>query len=198
MIIMEDPYNFCGHRQKTGEKSSIDKEDLYQMIYSLKKEGLDFDEISSALNLGKRTVKRLYKLVKKTNNKSKIDHDTFVKMWKKGLPYEVIANYFGVKEETAQQYKSRKCKGITRMVLCQKCGATFETDSYRRANCDKCSQMMTEKYFRKKRWREKLENGTKIIMERNEKRYEEEIRRLQKGWGRMAISRRNKNGKNTK
>jgi len=26
MIIMEDPYNFCGHRQKTGEKSSIDKE----------------------------------------------------------------------------------------------------------------------------------------------------------------------------
>lgn len=158
----------------------LNKEDLYEIVFVLhKNDNLEFYEIASALNMKIETVKRIYNLTKR-GRVGKIDYDKFVSMWKKGVPYEVMSNYFGVAKSTIAHYKSNRCRNIKRKAVCVNCGTIFETTLYNKQNCDACLFESRQAYFAKQRWIKKIQKGTEIKRKRREKEFMKEERERKK------------------
>jgi hypothetical protein len=151
-------------------------EELKEMVKILYTDGLNTDEICSAFNLLPDSVRQLYRRKPQkitTCNlkhlKEIIDRDKFIDLWKKGIPYSVMSNYFGVSRDSIMFYKSYVCRDITRTIICVRCGQAYETDRYRRELCDVCNQIGRELHFLAVKKRERIARGNLLQIAREER-----------------------------
>ena len=148
------------------------------LLQILKKVKNNYDKTGLQTRLGPiiKNVVRLYS-IGVGEVKSKIDRDKFIKLWKNSVPYEIIARHFGVTVASLRDYKSRNCRGITRNVVCPRCGSSFVTKIYNKTFCNSCLFESKVNFFNRKCWMKKLEEGTRVIEERRDAGllYEEEL-----------------------
>lgn len=160
-------------------KKGIILRELIQLVKQLKDDGMDEWEIASAFNISPETVCRLQLTkVKKISMHDKIDKKQFIKMWKNGVPYEVIAKKFDVSYDAITQFKSKECRDIVRNAICYSCGTGFETTDTRAGLCESCKFEHHISWFNRLNWKKKLEEGTMMIEEKKKKHLEEEEREL--------------------
>ena len=147
--------------------------------------GLNDIEISTAFNISPTTVRRV-----KRSERKPIDKEEFIKFWKRGLPYSLIAKHFKITRSTAKSYKSVFCRGISRMQFCQCCGSTFETTHNNRQYCDDCrldkNEFGVNIYYKKKRMKrgdvlqvKRIEREQRALDLKKRKEYEKRMRRME-------------------
>lgn len=158
---------------------------LSAVINYLYSEGLDDTEISTAFNISPTTVR----MVKRSTRKP-IDKEEFIKFWKRGLPYSLIAKHFKITISTAKSYKSIFCRDISRIQFCQCCGNTFKTTRSNRQYCDDCQldkkEFGVNIYYKKKRMKRgdvlqarRIEREQRALDLKERKEYEKRMRKIE-------------------
>lgn len=169
-----------------------------EIIHILLDDGLSYKQVASAFNLSPGIIRKIdgryhfkglkkygYRLqkvkAKKTSldskdsvsSKYKIDKNKFIKMWKKGIPYEVMANYFKVSIQYLYYFKSKFCRDIVRSQQCI-CGIVFSTKIFNKRVCDSCHVEKVLDYFEQRQLLYQMHRGTELIEKRRIKQEERE------------------------